>query len=70
MKKKSRHISKKSIIVLITIVIVISFFLVRPRLTGFVSIKKEYALIDKVSITANESSEYTWIPKEQGTLKS
>ncbi|MAG08196.1 hypothetical protein CMO89_01880 [Candidatus Woesearchaeota archaeon] len=68
-KQKSRHISKKAAIVLITIAIVISFFLVRPRLTGFTSVTKEYTITDNVNIIANESSEYTWVSEEKGSLK-
>lgn len=55
-------------IILLVLLLVLMFF--DPSITGFIVSEKEYNYTESLSLEFNETREFTWIPSNDGALKS
>jgi hypothetical protein len=61
---------KLTIPILVMFVLMFSFITFNPTLTGFFIAEKQFNYSDTIDIEFNQSSEYIWVPENQGLLKS
>src|SRR3989338_7140560 len=66
-RKRNEKILLSSLIIILA---VLSIFLLKPQITGFIVAEKQLNYSDAVNLEFNESSEYIWIPEHYGLLKS
>jgi len=67
----SRKKNKQIILVLgMVLLLFVGFQLLKPSITGFITIEKQINYSDTINLEFDESSEYMWIPGNDGTLKS
>ena len=54
----------------ILLILLLGFFLLKPAMTGFVAVEKQFNYSDAINLNFGESSEYIWVPEQQGILNS
>jgi len=67
----SREKSRKFILPIgLILLILIGIYVLKPEITGFITIEKQFNYSDTINLEFNESSEYNWNPENQGVLIS
>ena len=68
--KAVETLTKYSIPFIILLLVITSFFLLKPAITGQVILGKESAYTDNLNLVINESGTYEWNVKNPGDIKS
>jgi len=65
--------SKNKQIILITAILLLiltGIYFLKPEITGFITLEKQFNYSDIINLDFEESSEYIWIPEHTGTIKA
>ena len=68
--KAQKPLVKYAVPIIILLLIITSFFLLKPSLTGYTILSEETSYNQSLNLKINESGNYTWNVKNPGDIKS